>query len=95
MRGHDGVPAGGGPIGRGPVAVGEVALIGGVLDHAIDTGQSLRRDAFLDDGVLCMSLDDAATPVTSNRARNTSGAAPLGGAQQRHLTDFDDVQSMP
>ena len=40
MRGEHCVPASGGPIGRGPVAVGEIAIIGGVLDHAV------QRDVF-------------------------------------------------
>src|SRR5438128_7462441 len=42
LRGEDFVPASGGPIGRGPVAVGEIAVIGGVLDHAV------QRDVFDD-----------------------------------------------
>src|SRR6267378_3444242 len=35
LRGSDRIPASGTPIGRGPVAVGEIAVIGGVLDHAV------------------------------------------------------------
>ena len=35
QRCRDCVPAGGGSIGRGPVAVREIAVIGGVLDHAV------------------------------------------------------------
>src|SRR5216117_4284595 len=46
---QDCVPASGGPIGRGPVAVGEIAVIGGVLDHAV------QRDVF-DDFELSHSL---------------------------------------
>src|ERR1700680_4544655 len=49
MRGHHQLPAGGGPIGRGPVAVRKVAVIGGVLDHAVE------RDVF-DDLELSHSL---------------------------------------
>src|SRR5262245_22182995 len=50
MRGEDFVPASGGPIGRGPVAVGEIAVIGGVLDHAI------QRDVFDDFELSHLSL---------------------------------------
>jgi hypothetical protein len=42
MRGEDCVPASGSSIGHGPVAVGEIAIIGGVLDHAVE------RDVFDD-----------------------------------------------
>ena len=35
LRGHDGLPSGGASIGRCPVAVGEIAVISGVLDHAV------------------------------------------------------------
>src|SRR5438552_196345 len=42
IRGEHCVPASGGPVGRGPVAVGEIAVIGGVLDHAV------QRDVFDD-----------------------------------------------
>src|SRR5258705_4030441 len=42
LRGDDCISASGGPIGRGPVAVGEIAVIGGVLDHAV------QRDVFDD-----------------------------------------------
>ena len=42
MRGEDGISASGGPIGRCPVAVGEIAVIGRVLDHAV------QRDVFDD-----------------------------------------------
>src|SRR3954470_2166938 len=42
MRGHDSVPASGGSIGRVPVAVGEIAVIVGMLDHAV------QRDVFDD-----------------------------------------------
>src|SRR6266545_2965462 len=40
LRGNDRIAASGGPIGRGPVGVGEIAVIGGVLDHAV------QRDVF-------------------------------------------------
>src|SRR2546430_8945248 len=40
LRGGDCVPASGRSIGRGPAAVGEIAVIGGVLDHAV------QRDVF-------------------------------------------------
>jgi hypothetical protein len=42
IRGEDCISASGVPIGRGPVAVGEIAVIGGVLDHAV------QRDMFHD-----------------------------------------------
>ena len=42
MCGHNCVPASGGPIRRGPVAVGKIAIIGGVLDPAV------QRDVFDD-----------------------------------------------
>src|SRR6188474_2465738 len=42
IRGEHCLPASGRPIGRGPVAVGESAVIGGVLDHAV------QRDMFDD-----------------------------------------------
>src|SRR4051812_44538345 len=35
IRGENCISASRGPIGRGPVAVGEIAVIGGVLDHAV------------------------------------------------------------
>src|SRR4029077_422160 len=35
IRSENCISASGGPIGRGPVAVGEIAVIGGVLDHAV------------------------------------------------------------
>src|SRR5205085_2855330 len=50
LRGEDCVPACGGPIGRGPVAVGEIAVIGGVLDHAVE------RDVFDDCELSHLSL---------------------------------------
>jgi len=43
------IPASGGPIRRGPVAVGKIAVIGGMLDHAV------QRDVF-DDCELSHSL---------------------------------------
>src|SRR5258706_9502531 len=42
LRGHDCLATSGGPIGCGPVAVGEIAVIAGVLDHAV------QRDVFDD-----------------------------------------------
>ncbi len=52
---------------KGPFVITAMAF---TKFYAIDTSTSLRRNAYLDDGVLCMCLNDAATPVTSNRARN-------------------------
>src|SRR2546428_4999289 len=50
IRGEHCVPASGGPIGRGPVAAGEIAVIGGVLDHAV------QRDVFDDCELSHLSL---------------------------------------
>src|SRR6266571_364307 len=50
LRGDDCVPASGRSIGRGPVAVGEIAVIGGVLDHAV------QRDVFDDFELSHLSL---------------------------------------
>src|SRR4051812_25222420 len=50
LRGEDCIPASGSPIGRGPVAVGEIAVIGGVLDHAV------QRDVFHDSELSHLSL---------------------------------------
>lgn len=47
---HDGQNYTGGPIGRGPVAVGEIAIIGGVLDLAV------QRDVFDDFELSHLSL---------------------------------------
>src|SRR6266853_2469372 len=46
IRSEDCLSASWGPIGRGPVAVGEIAVIGGVLDHAV------QRDMFQDPDTL-------------------------------------------
>ncbi len=79
--------------GRGPFVITVMAF---TKLYEIDTSQSLRRDAFFEDGVLCMRLDDPATPVTSNRARRANeAAATLGGAQQRQAADLDEVRSLP
>src|SRR5207253_7456582 len=50
LRGEDCISTSGGPIGRGPVAVGEIAVIGGVLDHAV------QRDVFDDFELSHLSL---------------------------------------
>src|SRR5437016_1745238 len=50
LRGHDCLPTSGGPIGCGPVAVREIAVIGGVLDHAV------QRDVFDDCELSHLSL---------------------------------------
>ena len=54
---------------KGPFLVTAMAF---ARFYGIDTTQSLRREAVLEDGILCMGLDDAATPVTSNRARKST-----------------------
>lgn len=66
-------PVGG---GRGPFVITAMAF---TKFYGIDTTQSLRRDAFLDDGVLCMSLSDPGTPVTSNRAARINGGGQRAG----------------
>lgn len=38
--------------------------------YDIDTSTTLRWDAYLDGGALCVDLNQSATPVTSNRARD-------------------------
>jgi hypothetical protein len=58
-------PAG---VGRGPFVITAMAF---TKFYGIDTSQSLRRDAFVEDGVLCVNLNDPGTPVTSNRASTT------------------------
>src|ERR1700727_1822564 len=50
IRGEDCISASGGAIGRGPVAVGKIAVIGGVLDHAV------QRDVFHDSELSHLSL---------------------------------------
>src|SRR5690348_6828125 len=50
QRGRECVPAGGGSIGRDPVAAREIAVIGGVLDHAV------QRDAFDDSELSHLTL---------------------------------------
>src|SRR4029078_9893275 len=50
LRGEDCLPASGTAIGRGPVAVGKIAVIGGMLDHAVE------RDVFDDFELSHLSL---------------------------------------
>ncbi len=77
--------------GRGPFVITAMAF---TKLYDIDTTQSLRRDAFLDNGVLCVCLNDAATPVTSNRARHTD-IPQLDSPEQEGATGFDEMQSVP
>ena len=71
------------PAGRekGPFVITAMAF---TKFYGIDTSTSLRRNAYLENGVLCMCLDDAATPVTSNRARTShdAGAPPARQADR-------------
>lgn len=77
--------------GRGPFVITAMAF---TKLYEIDTTQSLRRDAFLDNDILCVCLNDAATPVTSNRARHTNNV-PRRENPERESTGFDERQSMP
>jgi hypothetical protein len=80
-------PAGG---GKGPFVITAMAF---TKFYNIDTTQSLRRNAFLDEGVLCMSMDEVGTPVTSNRARTTTDIAQLT-AVDHTPTELEEVRSM-
>lgn len=51
---------------NGPFAISAMAF---TKFYGIVTDRSLRWPAYLDDGVLCIDLNQQATPVTSNRAR--------------------------
>lgn len=57
--------------GSGTFAISAMAF---TKFYDIDTTRSLRWAAYLDDGVLCINLNDPATPVTSNRARKSRPA---------------------
>lgn len=62
--------------------------------YDIDTTQSRRWAAYVDDGVLCVSLNDISTPVTSNRARGPRRSdPPTLDANQRPGTDSDPGRS--
>jgi hypothetical protein len=80
-------PTGG---GRGPFVITAMAF---TKFYDIDTSQSLRRNAFVHDGVLCMSLDEAATPVTSNRAQSNTQGATFTSAELQPA-ELDEVRSM-
>jgi hypothetical protein len=80
-------PAG---AGKGPFVITAMAF---TKFYGIDTTQSLRREAFLDDGVLCMSLNDDATPVTSNRAGSHNVAAH-GRTEQPHAAHLGQAQQV-
>lgn len=56
--------------GSGTFAISAMAF---TRFYDIDTTQSRRWPAYLDDGVLCINLNHPATPVTSNRAGRTRG----------------------
>ena len=60
--------------------------------YDIDTSQSLRRNAFLDDGVLCLNLNDLATPVTSNRARTDLHLAQPRANDPSEALDTDEIR---
>src|SRR5207247_4787957 len=61
IRGEHCVPASGGPVGRGPVAVGEIAVIAGMLDHAV------QRDVFDDLELSHLRLRDLGLELRSAR----------------------------
>ena len=78
--------------GKGPFVITAMAF---TKFYGIDTSQSLRRIGFLDDGILCTNLRDAATPVTSNRARNGHDLAAQSETQQAQPLNLDDdIQTM-
>jgi hypothetical protein len=52
---------------NGPYIISAVAF---TRFYEIETRQSIRWEAELDDDVLCIYLDRPGTPVTSNRASN-------------------------
>lgn len=73
---------------KGPFVITAMAF---AKFYDIDTSASLRRHAYLDEGVLCMCLNDAATPVTSNRARtNRDVAQPRAAPEDRMLGASED-----
>jgi hypothetical protein len=76
---------------KGPFVITAMAF---TKFYDVDTSTSLRRNAYLDDGVLCMCLNDAATAVTSNRARiSQAGAQQPTAAQGEHLPDLGAAES--
>ena len=75
---------------KGPFLITAMAFM---KFYDVDTSTSLRRNAYLDDGVLCMCLDDAATPVTSNRARTKNVAAQTTQDQDEHLPNLGAAES--
>ena len=77
--------------GRGPFVITAMAY---AKLYDIDTTKSLRRDAYLDNGVLCVCLNDAAIAVTSNRAQRANDVPRLDNSQQDVSTGFDEIQSM-
>ena len=74
--------------GKGPFLITAMAF---TRFYAIDTTQSLRREAVLDDGILCIGLDDAATPVTSNRARKGT-VMRIVDAEPPRANPLDDLR---
>ncbi len=68
---------------RGPYVMSAMAFTN---FYDIDTTQTMRWNAHLDEGILCIDLNDAATPVTSNRARDR----PPGGDDHHR----DDVRAL-
>ena len=76
---------------KGPFVITAMAF---TKFYDIDTSESLRRIAYVDDGVLCVCLNDAATSVTSNRARNRPELARRDGFDRPQLLEEGDVRSM-
>lgn len=54
-------------VGRGPWVVSAMAF---TKFYEIDISTTLRHEAYLEDGVLCVDLRRSGVPVTSNRERN-------------------------
>lgn len=75
---------------KGPFVITAMAF---TKFYGIDTSTSLRRNAYLDDGVLCVCLNDAATSVTSNRARRNDAVACPTAAQDDQVADLGEVES--
>ena len=75
--------------GRGPWVVSAMAF---TRFYAIDTSTTLRREAYLEDDVLCVDLRRAGVPVTSTRGSSPSAAGP-GSAQDDDGSQADATDS--
>jgi hypothetical protein len=74
MRGERCIPARRSPIGRGPFAVREIAVVGGILDHAV------QRDVFDDFELLSLRVPRLASllGVRGGRASFSQHGIELG-----------------